>query len=142
MTTPYITESAVKPLPQPQSSVPPRFKRNGMELHAVKRASPPKEPSPGKQAGSAGGGAGENSDKGSVDAATPSSYSSRASSTRKSPGCWDRQSTGSSTGMAPTNSPQFLCLIFAWLIFMEGRSMTSLQECPLLQSIVCVFLDH
>merc|ERR1719259_254075 len=77
-----------------------------MELHAVKRASPPKEPSPGKQTGSAGGGgAGENSDKGSVDAATPSSYSSRASSTRKSPGCWDRQSTGSSTEPSLATAP-------------------------------------
>ena len=65
--------------PVPQSSIPPRFKRNGGELHQIKRTSPPKDGSP--------------EISGNIDSKDEFGSYSRGSSTRKSPGSWDRQSS-------------------------------------------------
>ena len=69
-------------------SVPPRFKRNSLESHPIKRGSPPKEASPDLS--------------GNNDSSSDTYSSVRGgggSSTRKSPG-WDRQSSSGGSEMA------------------------------------------
>ena len=91
-----------------QSSVPPRFKRHGAELHAFRRSSPPKETSTLAQSAN-------DVDSNDIEdkEASPSSgrsqsskekefgslrSSSGTSSNRKSPGTWDRHSNHSNSG--------------------------------------------
>lgn len=98
----------------PQSSVPPRFKRHGAELHAFRRSSPPKETSTlppntneadsndidDKETSPSSGRSQSSKEK---DFSSLRS-SSGTSSNRKSPGTWDRHSnhsnSGSTTGCA------------------------------------------
>ena len=92
---------------QQQSSVPPRFKRHGAELHTFRRISPPKETAASVPTSADFDSNDNDGDK----EASPSSVrsqekdfnsslrsSSGTSSNRKSPGNWDRHSNHSNAG--------------------------------------------